>query len=79
MLSLLMGACDGKVKSEFVAGCKSQGASESQCKCLYGKLKAKYGESGLEKVQTGETAPPGFAETVGSSVAQCRGDGDAPT
>lgn len=72
-ISALLVSCDGKVKSEFVAGCTSQGAPESRCTCLYGKLKDKYGEDGLEAIQEGKTVLPGFVEATVVKSAECSG------
>ena len=69
----LLASCYGKVKSEFVAGCTSQGAPESKCTCLYGKLKDRYGEEGLEAMQEGRTELPGMLEATVVGTAQCSG------
>lgn len=71
--ALLVAACDGKVRSEFVAGCMNQGAPELKCDCLYDKLKDKYGVDGLKDMQHGETMPPGFVEASVVGAAQCSG------
>lgn len=71
--SLLVAACDGKVKSEFVAGCTSQGAPDSKCDCVYEKLKDKYGVDGLKAMQRGETVLPRFTEASVVAAAQCSG------
>jgi hypothetical protein len=71
--SMMVAACGGKVRSEFVAGCKSQGAPESKCDCLYGKLEDKYGVDGLEAMQKGEAMLPGFVEASAVGAAQCSG------
>ena len=70
---LLVAGCDGKVRSEFVAGCMSQGAPEAKCVCVYDKLKDKYGVDGLKAMQRGETVLPGFAEASVVAAAQCSG------
>lgn len=72
-ISALLASCDGKVKSEFVAGCTSQGAPKSRCTCLYGKLKDKYGVDSLEAMQEGKTMLPGFFEATAVGAAQCSG------
>lgn len=72
-IGALLSACDGKVESEFVAGCTSQGATKSKCTCLYSKLKDKYGEEGLEAMQEGKTVLPGFLEANVVGAAQCSG------
>jgi hypothetical protein len=71
--SMVMAACGGKVRSEFVAGCTSQGAPESKCDCLYDKLEHKYGVDGLEAMQKGEVMLPGFTEATAVGAAQCSG------
>lgn len=73
VISALLASCDGKVRSEFIAGCTSQGALKSKCTCLYGKLKDKYGEDGLEAMQEGKTVLPGFVEANVVGAAQCSG------
>lgn len=70
---LLVAGCDGKVRSEFVAGCMSQGAPEAKCVCVYDKLKDKYGVDGLKAMQRGEKVLPGFAEASVVGAAQCSG------
>lgn len=71
--SMMVAACGGKVRSEFVAGCTSQGAPKSKCVCLYDKLEDKYGVDGLEAMQKGETMLPGFVEASAVGAAQCSG------
>lgn len=71
--ALLVVACDGKVKSEFVAGCMSKGAPEAKCVCVYDKLKDRYGVDVLKSVQRGETQVPGFIEASVIGAAQCSG------
>lgn len=71
--ALLVAACDGKVRSEFVAGCMAQGAPEAKCICVYDKLKDKYGVDGLKAMQRGETVLPGFTEASVVGAAQCSG------
>lgn len=70
---LLVAACDGKVRSEFVAGCMSKGAPEGKCICVYEKLKDKYGVDALKSAQRGETQLPGFVEASVIGAAQCSG------
>ena len=72
-IAALLGSCGGKVKSEFVAGCTAQGAPKSKCTCLYGKLKDRYGEEGLEAMQEGKTELPGMLEATVVGTAQCSG------
>lgn len=71
--STMAASCGGKVRSEFVAGCMSQGASESKCTCLYDKLEDKYGVDSLEAMQKGETMLPDFVEATTVGAAQCSG------
>lgn len=71
--SMMAAACSGKVESEFVAGCMSQGAPKSKCTCLYDKLEDKYGVDSLEAMQKGETMLPGFVEATAVGAAQCSG------
>ena len=71
--SLMMASCGGKVRSEFVAGCTSQGAPESKCTCLYEKLEDKYGVDDLEAMQNGERMLSGFVEATAVGAAECSG------
>jgi hypothetical protein len=77
--SVMAASCGGKARSEFVAGCTSQGAPKSICKCVYSKLQDKYGLGAMEEMQERGVTPPDFAEAIVSSAAQCgaRGGQDA--
>lgn len=65
------GGKEGKVRSEFVAGCTSQGAPKSRCKCLYDKLQDKYGLETMAAMKEESAVPPDFADAMISSAAQC--------
>lgn len=63
---------EGKIRSEMVAGCTSQGGSEEVCKCSFEKLKKRYGLEALIAMNESNAAPPDFAEALVSSALECR-------
>lgn len=71
--AVLLSGCGGKVSSEFVAGCKSGGASEEVCECMYEKLEGYYGFEAMEAMQTRNVMPPNFMDKGAVIAAECRG------
>lgn len=71
--AVLLSGCGGKVSSEFVAGCKSGGASEEVCECMYEKLEGHYGFEAMEAMQARNVTPPDFMEKGAVIAAECRG------
>lgn len=78
LLASALSGCGGKVSSEFVAGCKSGGATEEICECLYEKLEDHYGFDAMEAMQTRNVAPPDFMNQGAVFVAECRGIDASP-
>lgn len=75
VMAVMISSCggkEGKIRSEFVAGCASQGAPKSQCKCLYDKLEDIYGLDTMERMRGGTAVPADFTDTMISSAAQCQ-------
>lgn len=73
--SMMVVSCGGKVRSEFVAGCTSQGAPESGCECAYDKLEDHYGLDVMEEMQHAGVVPPGFGNAMVTAVVQCKTGG----
>ncbi|WP_147300687.1 lysozyme inhibitor LprI family protein [Lysobacter silvisoli] len=71
--SVVLASCGGKIRSEFVAGCMSQGAPKENCTCLYEKLEEKYGADALEEMNEGKRMLPGFTEATVVGAAECSG------
>ena len=71
-LATSCGGTEGKIRSEFVAGCTSQGATKALCKCAFSKLEARYGINAMVEMKEHNIAPPKFAEAVFAAGAQCR-------
>jgi hypothetical protein len=71
LMATSCGGKEGKARSEFVAGCTSQGAPKSQCKCLYDKLQDKYGVETMAAMRQERVVPADFGETMISSAQQC--------
>jgi hypothetical protein len=48
--SILLTACDSKVKRDFKAGCQAGGLDRSTCGCIYDKVEAHYSPEFMEKM-----------------------------
>ncbi|WP_162407676.1 hypothetical protein [Pseudoxanthomonas jiangsuensis] len=66
-------SCDGKIRSEMVAGCVNGGGTKKTCTCYYEKMKERYGVDTLEAMRDRGTVPPDIREETIRATAQCSG------
>lgn len=75
VLSLLLAACSrsefDQIRHEFLAGCTSSGASDSQCKCSFEKLQTKYPPEAMIAINRQGTPPDGFADDLVQAQMLC--------
>ena len=72
MLVASCGGKEGKLRSEFVAGCTSQGAPKSMCKCAYDKLEGRYGFETMLAMKEHGVTPPDYVDALFVAGAQCK-------
>jgi hypothetical protein len=73
-VALLLSGCGDseieKLRSEFIAGCKSGGASKDICSCAFDKTEEKYTESQLLQMNKG-VMPEGFMDFQLKAIISC--------
>jgi hypothetical protein len=74
MTALLVSGCGdseiNKLRSEYIAGCKSSGTPKDICSCAFDKTEEKYTESQLLQMNKG-VMPEGFMDFQLKAMLSC--------
>ena len=62
--------CSSGVEGQFIRGCKAGGADSDMCSCVYEKMKATYGEEGIDK-NLNDYPSQAFSEHIIENTVQC--------
>lgn len=66
---LVLSGCGG-VEGQFISGCKAGGADSKLCKCVYKRMKGKFGDEGIDRNLNGYPSDL-FREQMVDDTVQC--------